>query len=176
MSINNRILALAVSVSLLTGCAAAPVVVGVGAVAGGVMVAKDRRTTGMMMDDERIELKTMDMVTRDPMLRDNAHINATSFNGQLLLTGEVPDQQSGDKLAAQAAKIERISVVKNAGVTPVIAHYTPIPHTAMWPVAVAASRYDLEADPIYTNNAIFPCQSESFSWEVLTRLKNLARA
>jgi len=78
----------------------------------------------------------------------------------------------GQTAEAVAASID---VVKNAGVTPVIAHYTPIPHTAMWPAAVAASRYDLEADPIYTNNAIFPCQRGSFSWEVLTRLKSLAR-
>ena len=68
-----------------------------------------------------------------------------------------------------------IAVVKQAGVTPVIAHYTPIPHTPMWAAAVAASRYDLAADPIYTNNAIFPCQSEAFSWDVLTRLKDLTR-
>jgi radical SAM superfamily enzyme YgiQ (UPF0313 family) len=67
-----------------------------------------------------------------------------------------------------------IAVVKQAGITPVIAHYTPIPHTPLWEQAVAASRYDLEADPIFTNNAIFPCMSETFSWEVLTRLKNLA--
>ncbi|MGD9307540.1 MAG: cobalamin-dependent protein [Desulfosarcina sp.] len=68
-----------------------------------------------------------------------------------------------------------IAVVKRAGVTPIIAHYTPIPGTPMWPEAVAASRYDLEADPIYTNNAILPCQSKSFSWQELSRLKNMAR-
>ena len=87
--------------------------------------------------------------------------------GAYLLAG-LPGQ-TADAVAAS------IGVVKNAGMTPVIAHYTPIPHTAMWPAAVAASRYDLEADPIFTNNAIFPCQSGSFSWEVLTRLKHLAR-
>jgi hypothetical protein len=46
----------------------------------------------------------------------------------------------------------------------------------MWSRAVAASRYDLEADPIYTNNAIFPCLSEQFSWQALSRLKHLASA
>ncbi len=79
----------------------------------------------------------------------------------------------GQDYHAVAASIE---VVKQAGITPVIAHYTPIPHTPMWQQAVAASRYDLEADPVYTNNAIFPCRSEAFSWEVLTRLKRLASA
>jgi radical SAM superfamily enzyme YgiQ (UPF0313 family) len=69
-----------------------------------------------------------------------------------------------------------IRVVKAAGIAPVLAYYTPIPHTKMWPQAVAASRYDLEADPIYTNNAIFPCLSEAFSWQTLSRLKQLAGA
>jgi radical SAM superfamily enzyme YgiQ (UPF0313 family) len=78
----------------------------------------------------------------------------------------------GQEVSAVEASI---AVVKQAGITPVIAHYTPIPHTPMWAAAVAASRYDLAADPIYTNNAILPCRSETFSWEVLARLKNLAR-
>jgi hypothetical protein len=75
------------------------------------------------------------------------------------------------------ADVERsILAVKESGITPVIAHYTPIPHTRLWPLAVAASRYDIAADPIFTNNAVFPCMSEGFSWETLTRLKNLARS
>jgi radical SAM superfamily enzyme YgiQ (UPF0313 family) len=69
-----------------------------------------------------------------------------------------------------------IDVVKKSGITPVLAHYTPIPHTPLWAKAVAASRYDLEADPIFCNNAIFPCQSENFSWETLSRLKKRAQA
>lgn len=75
------------------------------------------------------------------------------------------------------ADVERsILAVKESGITPVIAHYTPIPHTLLWPLAVAASRYDIAADPVFTNNAVFPCMSEGFSWETLTRLKNLARS
>ena len=109
----NKALSLLIAASLLGGCAAAPVVVGVGAVTGGVMVASDRRSAGMILDDERIELNTMSMVADDALLRDNAHINATSYNGQLLLTGEVPDQQSGEHLAAQAAKLQRVTIVKN---------------------------------------------------------------
>jgi len=68
---------------------------------------------------------------------------------------------------------ETIQVVKSAGATPIMAHYSPIPHTALWQDAVASSRYDLESDPIFTNNAIAPCQKEPFSWQTLTRLKNL---
>ena len=111
-------------------------------------------------------------VTATDFKRAVKHLRSAGFGAEQVgayllagLPGQTPD--------AVAASIE---VVKRTGVTPVIAHYTPIPHTPLWPAAVAASRYDLEADPIYTNNAIFPCQSEAFSWEVLTRLKNLARS
>ena len=66
-----------------------------------------------------------------------------------------------------------IQTVKKNGITPVPAYYTPIPQTALWPKAVAASRYDLEADPIFTNNAIIPCNPDSFSWSTISHLKNL---
>jgi radical SAM superfamily enzyme YgiQ (UPF0313 family) len=69
-----------------------------------------------------------------------------------------------------------IDTVKQLGITPVLAHYTPIPHTALWPQAVAASRYDLEADPVFTNNAVIPCRKEPFVWDTITRLKELATA
>ena len=70
---------------------------------------------------------------------------------------------------------ETIRLARDAGISPVLAHYTPIPHTEMWEAAVSISRYDLAADPVYTNNAVFPCLSTGFSWEILTRLKQLAR-
>ena len=69
---------------------------------------------------------------------------------------------------------ESIEIVKQSGITPVLAYYSPIPHTALWEKALAASRYDLAADPIFTNNAIMPCQKEPFSWDTLTRLKRMA--
>ena len=116
---------------------------------------------------------TMDCkVTQAAFIRTVGHLKAAGFRaeqvGAYLLAGLPGQNFRGIE--------ESIGVVKQAGVTPVIAHYSPIPHTAMWEKAVATSRYDLAADPIYTNNAIFPCQSEAFSWEVLTRLKDLARA
>jgi radical SAM superfamily enzyme YgiQ (UPF0313 family) len=77
----------------------------------------------------------------------------------------------GQELAA----VERsIRAVQETQITPILAYYSPIPHTAMWPKAVAASRYDLEADPIYTNNSVIPCQSEAFNWETVSALKALA--
>jgi radical SAM superfamily enzyme YgiQ (UPF0313 family) len=67
-----------------------------------------------------------------------------------------------------------IQSVKQTGATPILAYYSPIPKTALWDQAVASSRYNLESDPIFTNNAILPCQKKSFSWQTLSRLKKLA--
>ena len=97
-------------------------------------------------------------------------LHAAGFNksqvGAYLLAG-LPDQ-------TWESVMQSIQTVKQNGITPVIAYYTPIPHTELWPRAVATSRYDLEADPIFTNNAIMPCQKEPFSWEQISRLKDLA--
>jgi hypothetical protein len=67
-----------------------------------------------------------------------------------------------------------MDMVKESGLTPVPAYYSPIPHTALWEKAVAASRYDLESDPIFTNNAIMPCQKEPFSWQNISNIKKAA--
>jgi hypothetical protein len=82
-----------------------------------------------------------------------------------LLIG-LPHQEDGEVA-------DSIRQVRQLGATPVLTQYSPIPHTALWPEAVKVSRYDLEAEPLYHNNSIFPCWPE-FSWERYTRLKNLA--
>ncbi|MBW2429496.1 MAG: radical SAM protein [Deltaproteobacteria bacterium] len=67
-----------------------------------------------------------------------------------------------------------IKAVIDSGISAVPAYYSPIPHTALWPKAVTSSRYDLEADPIFTNNAITPCSKDAFSWDTISHLKKLA--
>ena len=76
----------------------------------------------------------------------------------------------GQKTSSIARSIE---IVKQAGITPVPAYYTPIPHTALWPKALAASRYDLASDPVFTNNAIMPCQKAPFDWKFMGLMKKL---
>ncbi len=111
-------------------------------------------------------------VTEEEFFRAVGHLKAAGFGadqiGAYLLVG-LPRQ-------SVAAIVTSIKVVKAAGITPIMAYYSPIPHTPLWPQAVAVSRYDLEADPIFTNNAIFPCQQEDFSWETLAQLKRLIKA
>ena len=83
--------------------------------------------------------------------------------GAYLLVG-LPDQPA-------AAIARSIDTVQHAGITPVLAYYTPIPGTALWNTAVASSRYDLAADPLYTNNSVLPCRGEPFNWKWLSELK-----
>ncbi|MBW1867276.1 MAG: cobalamin-dependent protein [Deltaproteobacteria bacterium] len=110
-------------------------------------------------------------VTADEFDRAVTCLKEAGFNrnqiGAYLLIG-LPDQS----LEAIEASIR---VVRQAGITPILAHYTPIPHTPLWHQATGASRYDLEADPVFTNNAIFPCRQDTFSWQALTHLKQLIK-
>jgi radical SAM superfamily enzyme YgiQ (UPF0313 family) len=85
--------------------------------------------------------------------------------GVYLLMG-LPDQEE-DQVAASIRRVREL------GATPVLAQYSPIPGTALWPRACASSRYDLNADPLFHNNSLFPCWPQ-FSWERYTRLKRLA--
>lgn len=70
--------------------------------------------------------------------------------------------------------IESIKTVKEMGITPVPAYYSPIPHTGLWEKAVLSSRYDIESDPVFTNNAVLPCCKDGFSWNFISTLKKLA--
>lgn len=88
--------------------------------------------------------------------------------GAYLLVG-LPGQQLSDIDDA-------IRIVAKSGITPIPAYYTPIPHTALWPAAVQASPYDLEADPLFTNNALMPCVPEGFSWALLSHIKKQVAA
>ncbi len=70
---------------------------------------------------------------------------------------------------------EAILVVKETGVYPYLAEYSPIPGTPMWAEAVAQSQFDLGAEPLYHNNTFFACRRPAFSCRDLLQLKDLAR-
>jgi hypothetical protein len=50
-----------------------------------------------------------------------------------------------------------ITYVGEAGATPYLSEYSPIPHTELWKEAIAASRFDLASEPLFHNNSILPC-------------------
>ncbi len=140
------------------------------------------KTAGLMLEAGfqtlRLGLETADFNKRDEL---DKKVTAVEFQravtflkkagfqknqiGAYLLSG-LPGQ------SIESIK-DSINIVKQNRITPILAHYSPIPHTALWEKAVAACRYDLESDPVFANNAISPCQDKAFSWETLSYLKNL---
>ncbi|HTP47329.1 MAG TPA: BON domain-containing protein [Casimicrobiaceae bacterium] len=93
---NLRLVRDCVAVAALIATAAAlsscvPVMVA-GGVAAGAAIATDRRTTGAQLDDEVIEDKTS--LALKERFKGDFHINVTSYNGIVLLTGEVPAESA----------------------------------------------------------------------------------
>jgi osmotically-inducible protein OsmY len=74
------------------------------------MVAVDRRTSGAQVEDEAIELKG---ATRLRDLGERAHVNVSSYNRQVLLTGEVPTEQAKQQAEQIIARVENVKGVVN---------------------------------------------------------------
>jgi osmotically-inducible protein OsmY len=101
---------LILSTALATQIAACvPAVVG-GAAAGGAMAA-DRRTSGIFLEDENIELKAVKKMETN--LGEYSHVNVTSFNRNVLLTGEVPDDAKKGLAESLLKEIPNIRQVTN---------------------------------------------------------------
>ena len=80
-------------------------------VAGTAMVASDRRTSGAQLEDESIELRAQARI-RDN-LGERVHVNVTSFNRQVLLTGEVTAEKDRQAVLQLVERIENVKAVVN---------------------------------------------------------------
>jgi osmotically-inducible protein OsmY len=96
----------AATVPLLQGCFPLAVT----GAAMGSLVASDRRTTGTYVEDESIEWKGI-AKWRDKF--PGSHINATSFNRRVLLTGEVPSEDARKQVEEMVRTIENVKEVTN---------------------------------------------------------------
>ena len=120
----NRSLALGVSVlalalAMLAGCV--PMLV-VGAVGGAAMVVTDRRSAGAQLDDETIEIKVSTQANSE--YGNRIHLNATSYNGIVLLTGEAPDQGVLASVGNIAKNTEKVRGVNNELVIGLLADFS----------------------------------------------------
>jgi radical SAM superfamily enzyme YgiQ (UPF0313 family) len=66
---------------------------------------------------------------------------------------------------------ESIEFVEETGAKPILVEYSPIPETALFEKAIKMSKFDLEKEPLFQNNSIFPCQWDGFTLVDLQRLK-----
>jgi osmotically-inducible protein OsmY len=95
---NPKVLVMVCAIALaapLAGCIEMAAI-GVGAA---VVSAEDRRSTGTQIEDEGIELRASNRIGE--RFGDKVHVNVTSYNRHVLLTGEAPDGKT-------RAEIERI--------------------------------------------------------------------
>jgi osmotically-inducible protein OsmY len=100
-------LAAATLTTTLTACA--PLLLGSAAMTA--MVATDRRTPGIQLEDESIELKAAARIRE--ALGDRVHVSVNSFNRQVLLTGEVPDAATRETVEQIARRVENVTGVIN---------------------------------------------------------------
>ena len=89
--------------------ACAPVMVGGFAMT--TLMATDRRTTGTQVEDEGIELRGANRI-RDN-LGERGHVNITSYNRQVLLSGEVPTAQDRQLVEQVVAKVDNVRAIVN---------------------------------------------------------------
>jgi len=109
-TLNRTLCSLLAAAALAAGLSAcAPLVVG-GAVVG-TMMAVDRRTTGTQVEDEGIELRAVNRVQE--ALGDGVHLNVTSYNRQVLLTGEATTAEAKQKVEQIVSRVENVRGVHN---------------------------------------------------------------
>lgn len=104
-----RLYSVLLLVLFLHGCAAA--VIGGGAATASV--AADRRTTGTVVEDQSIELKALRAFSQNDGISKNAHVNVTSYNTVVLVTGEAPAEELREEIIRLVRSIEKVSHVHN---------------------------------------------------------------
>lgn len=92
-----RLAALSLSAATVVVSLSACAPLMIGSAVGGAMVATDRRTSGAQLEDQGIELRATNRL-RD-QLGERGNVSVTSYNRQVLLTGEVPTE--ADKAAVE---------------------------------------------------------------------------
>ena len=100
-------LAAAVLAGSLSACA--PLIIGGAAV--GAIVTLDRRTSGAQLEDEGIELRGASRLRE--ALGDRAHVNINSYNRQVLLTGEVPNENDKQLAEQIVSKVDNVKGIVN---------------------------------------------------------------
>ena len=98
---------LALAAASLGGCAALVV----GGAVGTAFVVSDRRSSGTQVEDQAIELKAVTRIRE--AVGERGHINITSYNRIVLLTGEVASDADRTAIEQAVAKIENVRSVVN---------------------------------------------------------------
>lgn len=108
-------LAIASGASVLQACA--PILIGGAAMGVGGMAVTDRRSVGIQVEDQNIELKAGSRISEK--YGDAVHVSVNVYNRKLLLTGEVPNEAARTEIERIVGSIENLrSVVNDLAVAP----------------------------------------------------------
>ncbi len=91
----------------LSGCA--PLLIG--GAAGTALVVSDRRTPGILIEDQTIEVRARNIIREQVGTR--VRVDITSYNRQVLLTGEVPNAQDKEIVERQVSRVDNVRAVVN---------------------------------------------------------------
>jgi osmotically-inducible protein OsmY len=103
---STLLIAALVAASALSACA--PLLIA-GAVVGGSMIVTDRRTSGVQLEDQAIELKAVSRVRE--VLGERGNVNTVSYSRQVLITGEVPTEADKVAVAQAVSRIENVQSI-----------------------------------------------------------------
>lgn len=101
------------SVGLLTCCLSGCAAVVASTAATGILVAQDRRSAGALVDDQTLELKARQAVARSLEDNDKAHVSVISYNNNLLLIGQAPNEELRNKIENSVRKVAQAGVLHN---------------------------------------------------------------
>lgn len=93
--------------SQLSSCVTAAV----GGAAAGGAVAADQRTAGIYVEDENIEIKAGQQIRKT--FGKDTHVNTTSYNLNVLLTGEVPTPEAKTEVENIVKSIVNVRNITN---------------------------------------------------------------
>lgn len=102
-------LSLSAATVVVSLSACAPLMIG--SAVGGAMVATDRRTSGAQLEDQGIELRATNRL-RD-QLGERGNVSVTSYNRQVLLTGEVPTEADKAAVEKTVAGVDNVRGIVN---------------------------------------------------------------
>jgi osmotically-inducible protein OsmY len=109
MSISKLALIVLIPLILLQGCATA-IITGA---ATGVSIVHDRRTTGAVIDDQGVEFKAALTIFNNKDIYEQSHINVTSYNGIILITGETLTEQLKQQVYDLVRIIPKVRTIHN---------------------------------------------------------------
>ena len=113
----QRVVLMALAATTIVGSLSACVPLVVGGAVVGTLVVIDRRTSGTQLEDEGIEFRASNRIKE--VIGDKGHVNVTSYNRQVLLTGEVPTAKDRELVEKAVAGVDNVrSVVNELAVMP----------------------------------------------------------